>query len=62
MAADYRSRFWGVDRFNKLSLGPDSVSTAVRTLDWRKRMFFSLLAISETNAYLSYNAEARKIG
>ncbi len=51
--AVYRGNFWAVDRFNNLALGPTSIQYCVRTLDWRKRMFFALLAMSVTNAYLA---------
>lgn len=49
----YRANFWAVDRFNRLALGPSSIQYCVRTLDWRKRCFFALLAMSVTNAYLA---------
>lgn len=32
--AIYRSKFWHVDRFNKLALGPKSIQYAVGTHDW----------------------------
>ena len=58
MAALYRGNFWAIDRFNKLALGPSSVATAFRTMDWKRRFFMSVLALCETNAYLAYNAMA----
>jgi hypothetical protein len=51
--AAYHANFWAVDRFNRLALGPSSIQYCVRTLDWRKRCFFALLAMSVTNAYLA---------
>ena len=55
VAATYRNYFWGVDRYNKLSLGPGSLQYAVRVLDWKKRFFFALMGMCECNAYLAYN-------
>lgn len=51
-----------MDRFNKLALGPNSVQYSVSTRDWRMRMFLSMLAISETNAYLLNNAMLMRDG
>ena len=62
VAASYRSRFWTIDRFNKLALGPDSVAKAVKTKDWRIRIFMALVAMSETNAYLAFNVKMRAKG
>lgn len=56
VASVYRAKFWHVDRFNKLSLGPDSLQYAVRTLDWKTRFFFGMVGISESNAYLAHCA------
>jgi hypothetical protein len=50
----YRDKFWNVDRFNKLSLGPDSVQYAVKTENWKVRFWFATVGLSECNAYLAY--------
>ena len=56
MAATYRNKFWHVDRYNKLSLGPDSMQYATRTQDWKVRFFFGMVGMSECNAYLAHTA------
>lgn len=60
--ATYRDKFWHVDRFNKLALGPKSIQYVLKTNDWRVRMFLALLAISETNAWLLQNAMLERQG
>ena len=55
MAATYCGNFWGVDRYNKLALGPDSVQYAFRVQDWKHRFFYALMGMCECNAYLAYN-------
>ena len=45
-----------------MSLGPDSLQFAVRTMDWKTRFFFGLLGISECNAYLAHCASQRTNG
>lgn len=60
--ATYRSKFWAVDRYNKLALGPDSVQYAVRATQWSTRFFFAILAMCETNGYLAYNQVLRQAG
>ena len=62
VAATYRDRFWAVDKFNKIALGPHSVMSAFRTLDWKVRFFATMLAMAETNAYLAYNYKAKQLG
>lgn len=58
VAATYRDKFWHVDRYNKLSLGPDSMQYAVRTQDWKVRFFLGLVGMSECNAYLAHRCVA----
>lgn len=62
VAATYRSRFWAVDRFNKMALGPHSIMGALRTMDWKTRFFNSLLGMAVTNAYQAYNIRAAQLG
>ena len=50
--AIYRESFSAVDIFNKIALGPHSVSTAFKSKLWTHRFWASLVAMSETNAYL----------
>jgi hypothetical protein len=52
--ATYRSEFNAVDNFNKLALGPGTAQFAMRTMKWDRRVFFAMIAMAETNAYLAY--------
>lgn len=58
----YRNSFWAVDRFNKLSLGPNSIQFSVMTQSWTTRVFLAMLACSETNAYLIHNTMLKRDG
>ena len=54
----YRAGFSSVDIFNKIALGPHSVSKAYKSKRWTHRFFASLLAMCETNAYLVHKQRA----
>jgi hypothetical protein len=51
--AEYRTYFNAVDVHNKLALGPHSVCT-IGANHLQLKIFLALLAMAETNAYLTY--------
>mmetsp|Transcript_13531 Transcript_13531/g.34162 ORF Transcript_13531/g.34162 Transcript_13531/m.34162 type:complete len:275 (-) Transcript_13531:78-902(-) len=52
--AFYRHHFNAIDILNKLSVGPNSVSTVWQTREHMKKFFMCTLAVCETNAYNAY--------
>ena len=57
--AAYRNGYARIDTYNKLSVGPYSLTEAIRTRDWDKKYFLAFLAFCETNAYLAYKFECQ---
>jgi hypothetical protein len=57
--AEYRACFNAVDVHNRLALGPHSLCT-VGANHLHLKIFFALVAIAETNAYLTY-ADLKKL-
>eukprot|EP00873_Tetraselmis_striata_P014680 jgi/Tetstr1/434944/TSEL_023940.t1 len=52
--AFYRHHFNAIDILNKLSVGPNNVSTVWQTREHMKKFFMCTLAVCETNAYNAY--------
>eukprot|EP00873_Tetraselmis_striata_P001836 jgi/Tetstr1/422100/TSEL_012958.t1 len=52
--AFYRHHFNAIDILNKLSVGPNGVSTVWQTREHMKKFFMCTLAVCETNAYNAY--------
>lgn len=56
----YRRHFNAVDKYNKLTMGPKSVATAIKTRAWAFRFFLGLLSCCVSNAYLGRKMDAER--
>lgn len=54
MFAVYRTNFNTIDRMNKQALGVHSLTTAIGTRTWWKRVAMSLISLSSQNAYQAF--------